>query len=235
MQVNLPESGSWVVEDYAIVKEESLTGLKKLKDYLATQHEPKVFTPEISLFNEMGYDLGSNINLLVKDKKIDLVIMGTKGDDVVTHLFYGSEADDVLGHAVCPILFIPENYSFNHFNTIVFANDLKKNYSGAVKFLIDFARIDRSHVIITHFGEYDNNALKCLNFIENTLEYSDVTSRIIPLKNMDEQLRNFIVTVQADLLVMIHHHDIQLEKIITGSKSKRMLSHSQIPLLILPD
>src|ERR1022692_1352697 len=62
---NVPESGSWIYEDYEMIKTESLTELKKLEDYLVTHHKPGTFEPKISLLNEMGYDLGANVNQLI--------------------------------------------------------------------------------------------------------------------------------------------------------------------------
>ncbi|HEY8782303.1 MAG TPA: universal stress protein [Mucilaginibacter sp.] len=232
--VNVPESGSWVYEDYEIIKTESLAELKKLEECMAAHHQPGAFEPEISLLNEMGYDLGSYVNQLVKDKNIDLIVMGTKGDNTVSHLFNGSDTDDILEHAPCPVLFVPETGSFDYLKTIIFADDLKKDYTKAIGFLIDFARIYYSHIILTHFGEYDNNALKCLNFIKNTLKYTNVTSRLFPLENIGKQLRKFVTFAEADLVVLIHHKDDRFENFIYGSESKNMLKHNNVPLLVLP-
>ena len=233
--VNVPESGSWGYEDFEIIKTESLTELKKLQDYLVTHQEPGAFEPKISLLNEMGYDLGANVNQLIKDENIDLIIMGAKGDDRMSHLFNGSDANDILEHASCPVLFVPEAVSFDHFKTIVFADDLKNDYTKATSFLIDIARIDNSQIILTHFGEYENNAYRSLNLIKNTLGYTNVTSRLFPLKNIGEQLRNFASFVKADLVVLIHHQNDKIQNLFYGSESKNMLNHNQVPLLILPD
>jgi len=233
--VNLPESGSWVYEDFENVKSESLTELKKLEDYLATHHNPGAFEPEISLTNELGYDLGTSVNELVKDKNIGLIIMGARSDDTISHVFNGSDANSVLERAPCPVLFVPESGCFDHFKTIVFANDLKKDYTEALSFLIDIARIDNSHIILTHFGEYENTVHKCLNDIKNVLKYPDVTSRLLPLRNIGEQLREFSTSVHANLLVMIHHKGGGFENFINGSRSKSMLNKHEAPLLIFPD
>src|SRR5471030_2532534 len=64
--VNAPESGSFVSEDYEIAKKESLKELNKLKDYMATNHEKGAFEPKISFFHELGLDLATSINNLVK-------------------------------------------------------------------------------------------------------------------------------------------------------------------------
>ncbi|MFI5136827.1 MAG: universal stress protein [Sphingobacteriales bacterium] len=233
--VNVPESGSWVYEDYEMIKNESLAELKKLENYIIAHHKTGVFEPNISLLNELGLDLASSVNQLVRDRKIDLIVMGTKGDDTISHLFYGSDACGVLDNAGCPVLFIPETSTFDSFKNIVFANDLKKDYKEAIGFLISLAQLDNSHIILTHFGEYENNALKCLNFIENTLAYPNVVSRLLHLENRGAQLRELAASVKADLLVMIHHKGVSFEKFIAGSQSKNMLKHNQLPLLIIPD
>jgi nucleotide-binding universal stress UspA family protein len=229
----IPESDLWGYEDYEMIKNESLKELKKLEDYLVTRHEPGAFEPEISLLNELGFDLGIGVSQIVKNKNIDLVIMGTKGDDTVSHLFSGSEANGVLEQVACPVLFIPETGSFDPFKNIVFANDLKKDYNEAISFLVDLARIDDSHIIITHFGKIENNTFDCLNFIKYAVKYTNVTCNLFPLKNVGGQLREFSVSAQADLVAMIHHKEDRLENFISGSKCKNMLNDNHIPLLIL--
>lgn len=232
--VNVPESGSWMYEDYEVVKNESIAELKKLENYLTKYHKPGAFEPEISLLNDMGYDLGDNVSLLVKNKNIGLVIMGTKSDDTVSHVFSGSDASSVLGHANCPVLFVPENCHFEDFKNIVFANDLKKDYTEAISFLVELARLDNSHIVLTHFGDYTVKAFSCLKLIENELKFDNISSRLLPMEKMDEQLRNFAASAKADLIVLIHHKQDYLKNIVFGSDSKNILKHNQLPVLILP-
>lgn len=232
--INMPESGSWVFEEYHVTTNECLAELKKLEDYLETHREPGAFEPHISLYNEMGYDLGSTVQQLIKDKNADLIIMGARGDDMISHLFTGSDTSSVLDHATCPVLFIPEKGRFDHFKTIVFANDLKKDYTKAVSSLIEIAFMNQSQIIMAHFGEEENNYDLYLNLIKNKFEYPDITFRQFPLKNIGKQLRELAAAAKADLIVMIHHHHEQFNNLITSSKSKKMLIHPQVPLLILP-
>jgi len=231
--VNASESSSWVYENSEVIRAESLTALRQLETNLAARQAPGAFEPAITLLNEMGYDLGADVNQLVRDKNIDLVVMGTRGDNTISHIFNGSDADEILAHVSCPVLFVPESSGFDHFKTIVFANDLKKDYDKPISFLVDIARMNNSKIILTHLGEYENKAYKCLNLIKNTLAYSNVTSRLFPLENMGEQLRRFASSVKADLVVLIHHSNDNLENFFYGSESKGMLNHNEMPLLIL--
>jgi nucleotide-binding universal stress UspA family protein len=231
--VNTVESSSWLYENSEVIRAESLTALRRLENNLAAQHEPGAFEPSITLLNEMGYDLGANVNQLVRDKSVDLVVMGTRGNNTISHVFNGSDAGDILAHVSCPVLFVPETDGFDHFKTIVFANDLKKDYDKPISFLVDIARTDNSQIILTHLGDYENKAYKCLSLIKNTLAYSNVTSRLFPLENMGEQLRKFALSVKANLVVLIHHKNDRLENFFYGSESKNMLNYNEIPLLIL--
>jgi nucleotide-binding universal stress UspA family protein len=217
-----------------MIKNESLTELKKLENYIIDHHKTGEFEPNISLLNELGLDLASSVNQLVRDRKIDLIVMGTKGDDTMSHLFYGSDACGVLDNAGCPVLFIPETSTFDGYKNIVFANDLKKDYKEAISFLVDIARLNNSQIILTHFGEHENTALKCLNFIKDTFAFPNVTLRLLHLENRGAQLRELAASVKADLVVMIHHKGASFEKFIAGSQSKNMLKNNQLPLLIIP-
>ncbi len=232
--VNVPEAGSWLVEDYEIFKNESLRGLLYLKDTLETNHDPAAFKPTIHWFNEIGPDLACTIAAIVQSEQIDLVVMGARGNDVLSHLFYGSDTSGVLGHAGCPVLFVPPGCSCDNIKTIVFANDFKEDYTQAVHFVTSLAKACNSHIILTHFGPYDNEAFHSLDLIKSAHQYAHVSSRLLPLENFGEQLTHFATAANADVVVTIHHHGLTLDKLLGGSKSKKMLNQNEVPLLVLP-
>jgi len=232
--VNVPETGSWVAEDYEVFKNESLRGLLYLKDTLETGHDPHAFKPAIHWFNDIGPELANSVAAIVQNEHIDLVVMGAKGDDVVSHLFFGSDASRVLANAGCPVLFVPPGCTYKGMHTIVFANDFKDDYINAVQFVTSLARVCNSHIILTHFGPYDNAAFHCLELIKSVHQYAWVSSRLLPLENFGEQLTHFATGVNADMVVTIHHPGITLDKLVSGSKSKKMLNQNEVPLLVLP-
>jgi nucleotide-binding universal stress UspA family protein len=231
--VNVPEAGSWVAEDFDVFKNESLRGLLHLKDYLQAQNNG-AFKPHISWFNDFGLDLANTVGTFAESEKIDLIVMGTKGDDTTAHLLYGSDAHGVLDSAGCPVLFVPSNCKYQGLETIVFANDFKGDYPDAIRFLTQLAKVDNSHIILTHLGPYDNSAYKCLDMIKSADEYANVSSRLLPFENFSEQLSHFATEAKARLMVMIHHHGLTLDKFLSGSKSKKMLNHKEMPLLVMP-
>ncbi|HZY39684.1 MAG TPA: universal stress protein [Mucilaginibacter sp.] len=232
--VNVPEAGSWVLEDYDTFKKESTRGLLRLKERMLA-HNLANFKPAISWFNDIGPDLASTTNELIQSQKVDLIVMGARGDNTVSHLLYGSDAYEVVNNVHCPVLLVPEDSKYEGLGTIVFANDFKKDYSEAIQFITYLARLDNAHIVLTHFGPYDSEAFKYIDEIKAADEYANVSSHFLPLENFREQLTSFAAKVNASVVVMIHHHHISLDKIFTGSRSRRMLDHKDVPLLVLPD
>jgi nucleotide-binding universal stress UspA family protein len=233
--IAMAETGIWPAEDYSVIENECITELKKLADRLCKHHQPGNFKPAINVFCETG-DLGSRVTSIVDDKNISLVIMGAKGDDVLSHILFGSDTSNVLDEVKCPILFVPDQCHFTPYKTIVFSTDLKKAYPKAVSFLVELATLKNSDIIITHIGEGGNfSPIQILDLVKNVFEYPSASFRQIPQGNISEQLNKFTNFVQADLAVMIHHQHTLLGEMIPGSSSKKMLYNHKVPLLILPD
>jgi nucleotide-binding universal stress UspA family protein len=233
--VAMAETGIWPAEEHTVVENECLAELKKLADRLAKHHQPGNFKPVVNVFCETG-DLGSRVARIVDEKNIDIIVMGAKSDDVLSHILFGSDTSNVIDEVKCPLLFVPEQCSFHPYKTIVFSTDLKKAYPKAVGFLVDIARLKNSDIIVTHVGDGGNfTQVQAVELIKDVFEYPNVTYRQIPQGSISEQLNKFSNFVQADLTVMIHHQHTLFGEMIPGSSSKKMLYSHKVPLLILPD
>jgi len=209
--------------------------LRDLKENLEKQRGPGRDKPVINMLTGCG-NLGRNVNNLVLDKNIALIVMGAKSDDIISQFIFGSETNSVLDETRCPILFVPAGCVYKKMQTIVFFNDLKKAYHDAVDFLTQIARINNSEIIVSHIkGNEIHSPEPCLFLFKNINGYSRVKFMQIPGEDVEEKLMEFIASVNADLIVMIHHQHLLFGKIIPGSNSKNMLYHHALPLLILPD
>jgi len=223
-------------DDYVL--QENGVGLSELKEFAVMLEKNRCsdkFKPAIQILNDTG-DFGQNINKVIWDNNVDLIVMGAKSDDAISHHLFGSETNKVLESADCPVLFIPDGCTYSKIKTIVFSNDLKNTYNRAVGFLTDLARVDRAEIMVSHVGDIENdNHLQCLNIIKNVFKYPNASFRQIPGEIVQDKLRELIFSLKADLLAMIYHKHLLYGKPIPGSNSKKMLYNQSIPLLILPE
>jgi nucleotide-binding universal stress UspA family protein len=91
----------------------------------------------------------------MKEKSIDLVVLGTHGRRGLKKLVLGSAAEQVFRHATCPVLTVgphatQENAADMSFKTILYATDFSSGSQHALAYALSLARANRSHLILLH-------------------------------------------------------------------------------------
>ena len=233
--LNVPESGSWVYEDFTTMENEGLDELEKLQHDLHKHFAPGGYTPQIRLLNEAGYNLGFSVKQLAIRENIDLIVTGSKSDGALSHLINGSDTNSIMDDAPCPVIFVPEQFRFNPLKTIVFAHDLMADYKEATRFLSRLASADGAQIIITHFTDKnDMVAESYLVKVKEYINYAKLSVITFPRKNIAKQLNEFAGDVNAGLVAMVHHKHYLMEELLIGSKSKSMLKDNNTPVLVFP-
>ncbi|MDR3697506.1 universal stress protein [Mucilaginibacter sp.] len=233
--LNVPESGAWLYEDFTTMQEENMDELKNLQLDLQQHLEPGNYVPKIGILDEAGYNLGLNVKQLAVNENIDLIVTGSKSGNTLSHLINGSDTDNVMDDAPCPVIFVPQNFRYHQLKTIVFANDLIADYKDATRFLTRLANEEGAQIIITHFT--DKNDMVADSYLAKTKEhinYSKLSVITFPRKNIARQLNEFAEDVNASLIAMVHHKHYLMEELLIGSKSKSILKDNNIPVLVFP-
>ena len=91
------------------------------------------------LFNTIAlYDyFTESIKREVEDKKINLIVMGTKGASGLKRVTIGSNTGDVITKVKCPLLAVPENATYKIPKEIAFPTDYHIAYDIKVLDIID--------------------------------------------------------------------------------------------------
>ncbi|MBL7788822.1 MAG: universal stress protein [Chitinophagales bacterium] len=76
--------------------------LEKMAGEFKEKYPTRSFTTHHSFLKSMT----DEINDVIKEKKIDIVVMGTHGRTGLKRLLMGSIAEDVLRHADCPVFMV---------------------------------------------------------------------------------------------------------------------------------
>ena len=80
--------------------ETSRESRKIIKKFLKRQHDDGEY--EITSYNDMLKEEG--IIHFAQDYQVDLIVMGTHGNQGISHFFNGSLTEDIVNHAFCPVL-----------------------------------------------------------------------------------------------------------------------------------
>lgn len=76
---------------------------KQQLDDMAAEFKSKYPTRTFETHHSFLHSMTDEINNVIKEKHIDIVVMGTHGRTGLKRLLMGSIAEDVLRHAECPV------------------------------------------------------------------------------------------------------------------------------------
>ena len=79
---------------------------KSQLDEMAASLKSKYPTRTLETYHSFLKNMVDEINELVKEKHVDIIVMGTHGRTGLKRLLLGSIAEDVLRHAECPVFLV---------------------------------------------------------------------------------------------------------------------------------
>lgn len=196
----------------------------------------KINTKDVSIkkLAVAGY-LIDVLESIISKNKIDLVIMGTKGEGNISNKLLGSNTSHIMKKIITPVLAIPDGYSFTPIKNIAFASDYQPTKSGQLNPLKQVAEKFNAHIHIINVTdkvekttvEEASTGIQLDHFLENVshsfhLEDND---------NVFEGIQNYIDTHPIDMLSIIPRQHSFLDKLFTSSVSKKLALKANIPIL----
>lgn len=212
------------------VEEQLKDVLRKVKDYAPNpKHRYKTAAAFASLVDAA--------NQWTQEGNLDIVVMGTRGKTNDRSVNFGSNTLQVLKYVHCPVMAIPEGYSYNAPRRILFPTDYMVPYkrrelkllgemSGSFRSTIHVLYIDPIATLSTRQADNKSFLEGCLTkpkLVFETTEKSDKTSAI----------RRHIADWNIDLLVMVNSRHSHLETVLKPSTIDQIGLQLTIPFLVL--
>ena len=217
------------------VRENALKQLDIFKDRMTkTFKNPKHTIETIAAFNT----LVSEVKELVTKKKIDYVVMGTKGATGATEVLFGSNTVHVFKNLDCPILAVPAGFSFETPHEILFPTDYEIDYKDHhLKPLIDITSLfnTRVNILNVSYGydlSEDQEAHK--NILQKSFEHVAHLFHSVSNKDVAEAITEFQLKSRVNLLVMINNKHSFFENLFFKSTINQIGFHLNIPFLVIP-
>jgi len=217
--------------------------LKPSKDRLRTllreiseHHKPNKNHKFYSL-TDYGFFLES-IRKYVNKKKIDLLVMGTKGASGLKEYIVGSNTGDIITKVKCTTLVVPEDARYKELKEVAFPTDFNLTYD--LLSLQPFTDILKTVDASLHVIHIQKKGAK-LNTeqIENKDVLSDYFEEFKPsfhfLTNgkVEDAIQCFVESRDINMIVMVAKNLNYFQSILFHSNVEKITYHTDIPFLVL--
>jgi nucleotide-binding universal stress UspA family protein len=185
-------------------------------------------------------DYGQTSDSIVKiaqTKKVDFIMMGTKGISNMLDKWLGSNAQNVLEAAECPVWVIPENAPLNYPKLFMYAADFKEDDILATHKVLEIAKPLGATCKVIHIHDYyepiSNRTVKEMvsEFNHEFVDEDDVTIKNINRQEVYDGLKTYVRTHKPDVLALGVYHKSFLSKIFERSITEHFVQTGNIPLL----
>ena len=217
-----------------MIAEESENKLQKLvTDTQTKTHNPLHKYEAISSFES----LVDAINDFADTKNIDLIIMGTKGKTASSKITFGSNTVQVFKYVKCPVLAVPDQYSYSQPKKILFPSNYMLPYKRRELKLLDIMAGEfKAEVLSLYISDFEDLSLRQLDnkkFLEESLPNARLSFVRTSVNNRANAITEYIKENNIDLLVMVNSRHSFLEDLLYQSTIDEIGLSPTIPFLVM--
>jgi nucleotide-binding universal stress UspA family protein len=182
----------------------------------------------------MDGDLLYNLKDVVRQDKIDFVIMGTTGVNDWTKFFLGSNTSSVISEVEVPVLCVPVDAKFKKIKTIGFTTRYREKDKKELRKVLKIAKKTNAKIkslcVKTSGSDVTESAVK-----EFEAEFADenVEFLVLPSDDVKETIIDFILYKDIDILTTITHKRSFFESLFDSSFSNRIAKEVSVPVLVM--
>ena len=174
----------------------------------------------------------------IKEKEIDLVVMGTKGESNFLNTIFGSNTAKIIEKASCPVIAVPEEALYNDIKKITYATSYKESDIYVLEKIVDLAKLFNAQVNVLHIYENSHSQdeekkemKKFMDEVNKNILYSNMSFQLLEGEDVEDALENYLDNNSTSILVMSTHHRNFIDKIFGKSITKQMSYHTNVPLM----
>lgn len=174
-----------------------------------------------------------------KEKKIEMIIMGSKGQSNLADVIFGSVCLRVMEKATCPVMAIPNDTVITKpVKHITFATDYHQSDFAAIDKGVEIARLSQADLNILHISDAqigaDEEKVMMRNFMEGVKKRSNYTKlsfQVIHGYKIEERLQQYVEDEQTDMLMMSTHYRSFFDRIFGSSITREITRNTNIPVI----
>ena len=223
-----------VINDYEEFEQIKKQQLENYEHKLIAKHGKDLI---ISSILRPGF-INNEIQDVIKEKKVDLIVMGITGAGKVPELLIGSNVSRVIQSVDCPIITIHDDVKFHTIKKIAFACDYDDiEESQALDKLIEFVKLLKAKLqLINIINPVEKpNYKKELSgaLLEHIFDKVNHTVSFSKNEDITEGINNFVDQHGTDMLVMLPKKHSFFSRLFNEPNTKKMAFHTHVPLLTI--
>ncbi len=175
----------------------------------------------------------------VKKKKVNLVVMGTKGASGMKEIFIGSNTAKVISKASCPVIAVPERNTISDIKKIVYATDFHTSDITSLKQLAEIASVFKAKISVIHIADKEYTTAEEEEYMEKftqkvkqKVNYKSISCKLLYASDIEKKLEEYIVKEPIDLLAVSTKHRNLIERFFGKSITQKLAYHTKIPLIV---
>jgi len=179
-----------------------------------------------------------SIRSQITEKKIDMIVMGTKGASGLQEYIIGSNAGDVIKKVHCTTLVIPENAKYKNLGEIAFTTDFEMGYDiQTLQPISDILNIENSSLRIVHInkknGKLNNSQKSNKGLLEDYFEDFKPSFHFLTNKRVEDAIQCFVESRDIDMMVMVAKNLNYFQQILFHTRVEKISYHTDVPFLVL--
>jgi nucleotide-binding universal stress UspA family protein len=175
---------------------------------------------------------------LSKDPSIDLIILGTTGEQGWVDKIFGSVSIKVGRDAFCPVLLVPNGAEYSDIKDIVYTSSFDSAQPQEIKLALDLTTYFAAAIHFIHVITNPNDLGISERFLFEHLVENEHTKVPYSVQNIDapspsEGINQYILEHNVDMLITVTQHRSFWEKLMYASTTKSLAWNTHLPLLVL--
>ncbi|NAS11930.1 universal stress protein [Poritiphilus flavus] len=230
----VPEPGEPRFDD---AKRDSDDGMLRLMEMIRLHGDnPRHSFQTLSVFNAVL----TAIKAEVGRRDIDIIVMGTKGITGSSKAIFGTQTVNVMEKITqCPVLAVPDDFSFQPPKSILFPTDYKANFKRKeMSCLLEIAEMFASSLHILHIVKKVSLSKKQeegMKLLMEILEPADYSLHMIEGKNVSKGITDFVTDNLCDMIAFLNKKHLFFGSILSNPLVKEIGYYPSVPVLVLND
>jgi nucleotide-binding universal stress UspA family protein len=180
------------------------------------------------------------IRKTILEKKIDLIVMGSKGASSFKNTFIGSNTEDVITKVASNLLIVPNGSTYRPIKNIAFSTNFNNFYSfDILESLTEIVRISTGFLMVMNVlvtealnTPQEKNKKYLHEYLDEVFE-DNYSFHSLKNKNVKDAIEDFTQTHNIDMTIMAAKNLNYIQQLLFNSTIQRISRHTKIPVFVL--